>query len=154
MMRMKGAGDDKRKDQGEAMNSYEDRCRAAVEKLGDDIGYGNIMQLCEEIWSRKAAAEGIPGSAHSRGPCVFFLVPCPCPSPVKCDWCCGNGRVTKRVSEAMKSIKTEAETKRLRLLTNRKWQHIRNAKIEREYIAITVSDLRFLLRIAQGETEK
>lgn len=32
------------------------------------------------------------------------VVPCPCSSPVECDWCCGSGRVTRRVRDAMDAI--------------------------------------------------
>lgn len=49
---------------------------------------------------------------------------------------------------------TPAETKRLTQLTKRKWQHIRNAKTEREYIAISASDLRFLIRMAQERSQE
>lgn len=73
----------------------------AVRELGDRIGYGRVMQLAEQIWNRLT-----PGAAHSTGPCVAFLVRCPCPpsgrdSNGHCEWCCGAGRVTERVRRAM-----------------------------------------------------
>jgi hypothetical protein len=72
----------------------------AVRELGDRIGYGRMMQLAEQIW--RTLPYGDKG-AHSVGPCVGLLVPCPHPDGPNCDWCCGSGRVTKRVLAAMKS---------------------------------------------------
>lgn len=76
----------------------------AVRDLGDSIGYGRLMQLAERIWNAKQ-----PGAAHSVGCCVAFLVPCPCPESGRdangfCDWCCGSGRVTKKVLEAIQKL--------------------------------------------------
>jgi hypothetical protein len=73
----------------------------AVRQIGELIGYGRTMQLCEEIWNRKQ-----PGGAHSVGPCVASLVPCPHPDNGRdenghCDWCCGSGRITRKVLFAM-----------------------------------------------------
>jgi len=72
-----------------------------VRELGEAIGYGRMMQLAERIWNSK-----MPGAAHSVGPCVAELVPCPHPKSGRdrnghCDWCCGSGRVTKKVLAAM-----------------------------------------------------
>ena len=70
-----------------------------VRRVGDQIGYGRVMQLAEEIWNTKT-----PGAAFSSGPCLAFLVPCPhagADNAVGCAWCCGAGRVTERVREAM-----------------------------------------------------
>jgi hypothetical protein len=79
----------------------------AVQQLGREIGYGRIMQLCEKLWGDDAVArmggrEEYRGEALSQGPCVAFLVPCKCrvESTFPCMWCCGSGRVTKRVREA------------------------------------------------------
>lgn len=82
-----------------------------VRELGDAIGYGRLMQLVEEIWRSRAAADGLPGSEITTGPCVAFMVPCPCPASDRdrnghCDWCCGSKRVTKRVLEAMQTTPT------------------------------------------------
>jgi hypothetical protein len=91
-----------------AQKPIHDAEEAAVRKLGDAIGYGRMMQLAERIWNEKQ-----PGGAHSTGPCVFFLVPCPHLTTKNiawldenghCDWCCGAGRVTKRVAAAMAFI--------------------------------------------------
>jgi len=74
----------------------------AVRQLGELIGYGRTMQLCEQIWSAKGGINS--GVAHSVGPCVAFMVPCPHPElddNGHCDWCCGSGRVTDRVLKAM-----------------------------------------------------
>lgn len=73
--------------------------RPLVKAMGEQMGYGRLMQLAEQIWNEKQ-----PGGAHSVGPCVTFLVPCPhtgYENGVACDWCCGSGRVTKRVLHAM-----------------------------------------------------
>lgn len=74
-----------------------------VVRLGNQIGYGRMMQLAEQAWRKLLATKypGTEGGEHSVGPCVSALVPCPCKNPVKCDWCCGAGRVTERVAQAM-----------------------------------------------------
>lgn len=73
--------------------------RDAVRALGERIGFGHVMQLCNQLW-RKVQ----PGNEHSIGPCAAFLVECPHArigiDASKCEWCCGTGRVTKRVAEA------------------------------------------------------
>jgi hypothetical protein len=78
------------------------RERAIVRALGDQIGYGNMMSIAEQEWRTKLDAQGMAGGEHTTGPCAALMVPCPCESRSKCDWCCGAGRVTKRVAEAMK----------------------------------------------------
>ena len=84
----------------------------AVRHLGDRIGYGRVMQLAEQIWSEKAKAEGMAGGEMTTGPCALTMEPCPHlgedPRPDwfdvsgHCDWCCGAGRVTKRVAAEMR----------------------------------------------------
>lgn len=74
---------------------------AAVRNLGNAIGFGRIMQFAEQIWEQKQ-----PGAAHTVGPCSVMLVRCPCPDVAQgaekhCSWCCGAGRVTKKVLSAM-----------------------------------------------------
>jgi hypothetical protein len=72
-----------------------------VKELGDRIGYGRIMHLCEKLWRRSLIAQGYPaGGEFAYGPCVAFMVPCPHLEKDKgghCLWCCGAGRVTKHV---------------------------------------------------------
>ncbi len=74
-----------------------------ISNLGDSIGYGRVMQLCEKLWGDKLEENGLPrGGACSTGACVSQLVPCK--HEVKddnghCEICCGSGRVTKWVSE-------------------------------------------------------
>lgn len=75
--------------------------RRVVMNLGLDIGFGRLMQLAERCWREWAATRGLEGSEHTTGPCAALMVPCPCGAPVKCAWCCGSGRVTKRVREAV-----------------------------------------------------
>jgi hypothetical protein len=77
-----------------------------VRQLGDRIGYGRLMQLAEEQWRAVLVDSGLEGGEFSVGPCAAELVPCPCPPADAdhaghCPWCCGVGRVTKRVFEAI-----------------------------------------------------
>lgn len=75
--------------------------KSLVTLVGDSIGYGRTMQLCEEIWREKEVLRtGKSGGEHTTGPCAFFMVPCP--HTIKdemghCDICCGAGRITKGV---------------------------------------------------------
>lgn len=89
---------------------------SAVRELGDRIGYGRLMQAAEDIWRKIAIQEGTPGSEHTRGPCAAFVVRCPhlddghqgwLDKNGHCDWCCGAGRVTKRVAAAMREDKEQ-----------------------------------------------
>jgi hypothetical protein len=48
--------------------------REAVRRLGERIGYGNMMQLASELWH-----ELEPGGAFQVGPC--FATPCRCGHP-------------------------------------------------------------------------
>jgi hypothetical protein len=76
----------------------------AVRILGDEIGYGRVMQLAEQEWRKRAKAQGLEGSEHTTGPCATFMMRCPHPElddNGHCEWCCGSGRVTKRVRELM-----------------------------------------------------
>lgn len=78
----------------------------AVRNLCDVIGYGRAMQLAEILWRKKLEPQGIAGGEHTVGPCAALMVPCPHPreeSAGNCDWCCGSGRVTKKVLEAMRT---------------------------------------------------
>lgn len=76
----------------------------AVRELGQKIGFGRIMQLCEQLWREELATANMQGGEFAHGPCTAFLVPCPCKTG-SCDWCCGAGRVTKRVRKAMNRSK-------------------------------------------------
>lgn len=79
----------------------------AVRQLGNLIGYGRMMQLAEQEWRKMLKKEwGIEGGEHTTGPCAALMVKCPHPENGKdenghCDWCCGSGRVTKKVLAAM-----------------------------------------------------
>ena len=78
-----------------------------VGRLGDSIGYGRVMQLCERLWREKLVSRGLRGGGEQTvGPCAAFMVPCPCPASGRdeaghCTWCCGAGRVTERVARAI-----------------------------------------------------
>lgn len=83
-----------------------------VRDLGDAIGYGRTMQLCEKIWRALLIAQGLPGGGeHTTGPCAAFMVPCQCVEEAEpelddnghCDWCCGARRVTERVRSTQKA---------------------------------------------------
>ncbi len=79
---------------------------AYVKVMGEKIGFGRMMQLGEKLWREHLGPLGIAGGEHSVGPCVALLVQCPHPDVEDataggCDWCCGSGRVTKRVLDAM-----------------------------------------------------
>lgn len=83
-----------------------DEEEGAVRALAENIGYGRIMELAEQLWRKKLAAQGLEGGQLTTGPCASFMVPCPHP-PIgrdengHCEWCCGAGRVTKRVFKAI-----------------------------------------------------
>ena len=82
-----------------AAKSDEDLVRA----LGDRIGYGRTMQLAEELWRERLPRDGLPvGGELTVGPCAAALVPCVCEREDRhlCAWCCGTGRVTRRVRRA------------------------------------------------------
>lgn len=81
-----------------------------VQEVGEKIGYGRTMQLCERLWGEKLEGSGLPkGGAHAVYCCGVFLVPCPgvahrnSQGP-SCDWCCGAGRVTDKVAWAMSRL--------------------------------------------------
>lgn len=77
--------------------------KALVKDLGDKIGYGNLMQLCEIAWREKLIAEGMkPGGEFAYGPCAAFMVTCE--HAIKdenghCELCCGAGRISKGVKQ-------------------------------------------------------
>jgi hypothetical protein len=91
----------------------------AVQQLGDQIGYGRLMQAAETVWRRINIAENRPGAEHTTGPCAASMVPCPhLASKHKgwrdknghCDWCCGAGRVTQRVARAMLDLQKSKQS--------------------------------------------
>ncbi|MCW2194978.1 hypothetical protein AB7M45_007751 [Bradyrhizobium elkanii] len=79
----------------------------AVRELGERIGFGRMMQLGERLWRENLGRHEVGdlrGGEFSVGPAVASLVPCPHPDQVDdghCVWCCGSGRVTKRVLASM-----------------------------------------------------
>lgn len=80
-----------------------------VVRLCELFGYGRVMQIANQEWQRKLVKCGHKdgGGAHSVGCCEAFLVKC-CDSPTNCDWCCGSGKITKKVAE----VKTQLENKK------------------------------------------
>lgn len=92
----------------EHIKSMQRKHRAMVAILCEDIGYGAVMHYAESLW---ADIEGNRKSNHTVGPCAVFMVPCEHQGSdngaVGCDWCCGSGRVTTRVLEAMRAEATK-----------------------------------------------
>lgn len=87
------------------LEEYEERL---VSQIGDEIGYGRTMQLCEQLWRAKLKTQGLEGGEHTTGPCAVMMVPCPHPESGRdknghCDWCCGAGRITKRMLKAIQN---------------------------------------------------
>ena len=89
----------------------------AVRSLGEQIGYGRLMQATETVWRRVNESRGMVGAEYTTGPCAASTVPC---LHMKknaekahpdwfvgghCEWCCGAGCVTKRVAKAMTESK-------------------------------------------------
>lgn len=85
--------------------------KEAVLALGLRIGFGRVMYFAEECWREYEVEKGLSGSEHTRGPCAAFMVSCDHNGLEghECDWCCGAGRVTERVAQAMKALSTERE---------------------------------------------
>lgn len=109
------------------MSARDDAEENAVRDLGSRIGFGRVMQLAEQEWAKALAMSGDPpGGEKTTGPCSYFMAPCShngVPAH-ECDWCCGSGRVTKRVAQAMeesisalKSNRDEAEIALIALAT-------------------------------------
>lgn len=87
--------------------------RQAVRKLGDSIGYGNLMSTASDVWASLARANKTDGSNFVVGPCAAMVETCPHEFDASekfldknghCDWCCGSGWVTKRVGDAMRAV--------------------------------------------------
>lgn len=70
---------------------------AAAKKLGDEIGYGRMMQLAQKIWRQSLVTQGLEGGEFAYGPCVALTVPCGCKGG--CDWCEGSMWLTKKVKK-------------------------------------------------------
>lgn len=65
-----------------------------IRDLCERIGYGRVLHATADLWAAKDAI-----GAHTTGPAISLVVPCGCRG-ANCDWCCGSGRVTKRVRRA------------------------------------------------------
>lgn len=79
-----------------------------IQALCEDLGYGRVMHSAEKLWREKVKN----GTEHTVGPGAILLVPCICRlkgSPTNCNWCCGVGRVTERVMQAIVEDKTKKD---------------------------------------------
>jgi len=74
-----------------------------IKRIGDQIGYGRMMQLAQECWREVLIPQGLEGGEFQSGPCVGMTEPCGCKGG--CDWCAGALWLTKHV----KTIKDEME---------------------------------------------
>ena len=83
----------------EEMKRQLSRERQAVARLGDQIGYGNMMSLASEIWGVSLHIKGLPGGEFVVGPCKALTEPCGCGGSKDCDWCCASGWLTRKVKE-------------------------------------------------------
>jgi hypothetical protein len=70
-----------------------------IYRLCEQSGYGYVMQMACRMWGKKDKNEGGHGGEHTIGPCRARMKPCPCESPVNCDWCEGCGLVTLKVHD-------------------------------------------------------
>jgi hypothetical protein len=77
------------------MKYYDIYEEEAVTRVCEQWGYGRVMQLASELWSRK----DVHGGEFRVGPCAAMTVSCGCLEPHKCDWCEGCGWLTKKVAE-------------------------------------------------------
>jgi hypothetical protein len=80
--------------------TYEERDLRKLKHLGHMLGFGRVMQATEEFWRESGET---PGGEHTVGPCASMMVVCTHNGrdAKECEWCCGSGRVTKRVALAM-----------------------------------------------------
>jgi hypothetical protein len=95
-----------------AFEAHEVQARVLVDEdgrvraLGEAIGYGNMMRLAERLWRTSPGV--VAGAEFAVYCCVAELIPCPgckkVESPKDCDWCCGAGRVTQKVAEAIQRL--------------------------------------------------
>lgn len=86
----------------------DDRERPLARALGEQIGFGRMMQLGQELWREYLEKEhGCAGGEFAMGPCQIFMVKCPHTIKDKnghCDICCGSGQITKGVLELLKKV--------------------------------------------------
>lgn len=65
-----------------------------VRRLCERIGYGRVLHDTARLWAKKD-----PVMAHTTGPGICLTVDCGCDTN-GCDWCCGTGKLTRRVKKA------------------------------------------------------
>lgn len=89
------------------MNQQELGELSAIKIFCENLGYGRVMQMVEDLWHKKEidAGRGHNSGALTVGPCRAYMVPCP--HPIKdynghCDICCGAGRITKGTRDLIK----------------------------------------------------
>jgi|HubBroStandDraft_4_1064222.scaffolds.fasta_scaffold66118_4 hypothetical protein len=76
-----------------------------VRDLGKRIGFGRIMQLCEQLWKESHNENGFYGSELTVGPCAAFMVKCEhleVDDNGHCNLCYGGERIPKRLTEIAK----------------------------------------------------
>ena len=91
------------------LGMYSYREVMAVKQAGEITGYGAIMHIARLLWREKLETMGIEGGEFACGPCEGMLVPCGCPMPGECDWCCGTAKLTKHVKEVKDSYDQQAK---------------------------------------------
>lgn len=79
-----------------------------VMRLGEQIGFGNLMDLARDAWRDVLARDwpGCEGGEFQVGPCVTMTIECGCERG--CDWCAGSMWLTKHVKQ-IKDGKIEVE---------------------------------------------
>jgi len=90
------------------MMNLNDSEHKLVATLGNEMGFGRIMQLARECWAEELAKQGFEGGEFQYGPCVALTTECGCSG--SCDWCCGSGWLTIHV----KKLKDQSERHKIK----------------------------------------
>ena len=126
-----------------------------VKKLGDEIGYGRLMQLTEEMWREKAEFKG---SELAVGACVSFMVICD--HSIKddnghCKLCCGAGRVTKGVKDLADELRASNETiNRQHEMAQKQEKTIKTLSNELRQLESVVSEHNSFLKFTYKQVER
>jgi len=85
-------------EQASTLYKMQENHKRQVQRLGAEIGYGNMMDLASQCWREYLVGMGAPpGGEFVVGPCACMVVPCGCELPHKCEWCNGCGWLSKHV---------------------------------------------------------